>query len=244
MSAASVAPVRVDGGYQALAEAGHELRTPITIIRGHLELLGENVEPAELNATIALVIDELDRLGAMVDGLSMLATAELPPALDLERLEVDEVIGQLREKVGALARRDWRVSCRSAGTVVADRQRLIQAVLELATNAIRHTGDGDRIEVGAAGSAATLRLWVRDFGPGIAEVDHDRIFERYVRGPNSAGRGSGLGLPIVRAIAEAHGGHVELVSRPGGGAKFTVVLPCPSTVPCTPVSTIGRPAPR
>jgi signal transduction histidine kinase len=117
--------------------------------------------------------------------------------------------------------------------VHADGQRLTQALLQLADNAVRHTGEDDEIAIGSAlDPRGGVRLWVRDTGSGVAPQDRDRIFERFARARDAQGRtgeGSGLGLAIVTAIAQAHGGGVELESTPapapGHGATFTLVLP-------------------
>ncbi len=113
------------------------------------------------------------------------------------------------------------------GRIVGDRQRLTQAVIQLAQNATQHTGEGDVIAIGSAIADGEARLWVRDSGPGIDEAEQERIFERFAR--TAAGRrrseGAGLGLSIVRAIAEAHRGRVEVSSRPGAGATFAIVVP-------------------
>jgi signal transduction histidine kinase len=98
--------------------------------------------------------------------------------------------------------------------------------MQLAANAAVHTHEGDAIAFGSAVEAAEARFWVRDEGPGIAPEDQEAIFERFQRrGADRRADGAGLGLPIVRAIAEAHGGRVELESAPGAGALFTVVVP-------------------
>jgi two-component system OmpR family sensor kinase len=111
--------------------------------------------------------------------------------------------------------------------ILADRHRLTQAVMGFAQNAVQHTGDGDPIWIGTAVRGGEALLWVRDSGPGIPFADQERVFERFARASASRRRsaGAGLGLAIARAIAEAHGGRVELSSRPGAGAMFTVVVP-------------------
>jgi signal transduction histidine kinase len=106
-----------------------------------------------------------------------------------------------------------------AGRLRGDRQRLTQAVMNLAHNAVQHTGEGDVIALGSAHDGDIARIWVADSGPGVPEADRERIFERF------AGDGTGLGLAIVRTIAAAHGGRVELVSEQGEGARFEIVLP-------------------
>ena len=211
-----------------LHDAGHELRTPITIVRGHLELLEEDAE--ERAGTVALVIDELDRMSRMVNDLLLLARAEEPGFLELGTVDVGELTDDLQTKVSALAPREWIVESRGTGILGADRQRLTQALIQLADNAAQHTSEGDSIALGSAVANGEVRFWVRDRGPGIALEEQSRIFDRFSQGTGSRGReGAGLGLAIVKAIAEAHGGRVELYSRPGAGATFTVVLPAAQT---------------
>jgi two-component system, OmpR family, sensor kinase len=207
-----------------ISDAGHELRTPITIVRGHLELLDD--DPKERAETIELVTDELDRMGRLVNDLLLLAKAQRPDFLQPEPIEADEFTRELFAKASALAGRDWRLSEVASGRIVADRQRLTQAVMNLSQNAVNHTGDRDAVELGSTIANGSVSLWVRDTGPGVAEEDRRRIFERFARGSEARRTdGSGLGLAITQAIAEAHHGRVELDSRPGAGARFTIVIP-------------------
>lgn len=206
-------------------DAGHELRTPITIIRGHLELLGD--DPEEQRETIELVMDELDRMSRFVDDLLLLAKAEQPNFLTLETVDVNSLTEELFSKAKALASRDWRLENKGTGRIIADRQRLTQAIMNLAQNATQHTTESDVIALGSVLINGNVRFWVRDTGTGIAFADQKRIFERFARTSDSRRRseGAGLGLAIVRAIAEAHAGQVILFSRPGVGSMFTVVIP-------------------
>jgi two-component system, OmpR family, sensor kinase len=220
---------RLEGAFAAqrafVSDAGHELRTPITIVRGHLELLGD--DPAEREETVALVTDELDRMARIVDDLLLLAKAEQPDFLQPGPLDLDVLTDELFAKAQALAERDWKLTGNGAGRVVADRQRLTQAVMQLAQNAVQHTRPGDRIALGSSYAPTSVRLWVADSGPGVPDGERDRIFERFHRA-NDGGRrsdGAGLGLAIVRAIADAHGGRVELDTRAGHGATFTLIIP-------------------
>ena len=208
-----------------VSDAGHELRTPITIIRGHLELMGD--DPQERRETVALVTDELDRMSRFVDDLLLLARAEQGDFLHLADVDLDVLTEELLAKAVALAPRDWRLEGSATGRLVADRQRLTQAVMQLAVNAAQHTSDGDRIGLGTSVENGHARLWVSDTGPGVPEEERERIFERFARAGSARRRsdGAGLGLAIVRAIAEGHGGRVELLSRPGQGSTFTVVVP-------------------
>ncbi|WP_101832881.1 sensor histidine kinase [Frankia canadensis] len=208
-------------------DAGHELRTPITIIRGHLELLGD--DPDDRAETVALVLDELDRMSRMVDDLLVLAKAEQPDFLRREPVDLAGFTTDLFVKTRALAPRGWRLAAVGDGRVLADRQRLTQALLQLAQNAAEHTRTGDTIAIGSAADDRAARFWVADSGPGVSPADRARIFERFARGasarpPSPAGGGAGLGLAIVRAIATAHGGTVRVSGEPGAGATFTLEL--------------------
>lgn len=219
---------RLEGSFEGqrrfLDDAGHELRTPITIARGHLELLGD--DPAEKEETVAIVLDELTRMSRMVNDLLLLAKAEKPDFLELEPVDLDVLTDELAAKTAKLGDRAWVLESRAEGLALADRQRLTQAVVQLAQNAVQHTRPGDEIALGSWVEGDELRLWVRDRGPGVSEQEQARVFERFVRARGNRHRdGAGLGLSIVRAIAEAHGGRVELRSRPGSGALFTLVLP-------------------
>jgi signal transduction histidine kinase len=208
-----------------LDDAGHELRTPLTIIRGHLELEGD--DPDERRATRDVVLDELDRMGRIVEDLLVLARAEHPDFLRLEDVDLDLLTGELFAKCRALAERDWRLGGTGVGIVRADRQRLTQAVMNLADNAVRHTAPGDAIELGSALRGGEATIWVADTGPGIPLDQQERIFERFARAGDGGRRPgtAGLGLAIVRSIARAHGGRVALASHPGAGTRFSVTVP-------------------
>jgi two-component system OmpR family sensor kinase len=208
-----------------VSDAGHELRTPITIVRGHLELLGD--DPLEREETLALVTDELDRMARFVEDLLLLAKAEQGDFLHVAPLDLDVLTDELYNKAKALADRDWRLAGSGTGRLTADRQRITQAIMQLAQNAAQHTRDGDRISLGSAINNGVAMLWVADTGPGIPKEEREEIFERFHRGGAGPRRsdGAGLGLSIVRAIAEAHGGRVDLDSREGAGATFTLMVP-------------------
>ena len=205
-------------------DAGHELRTPITIIRGNLELLGD--DPTDRQEAVAIMTDELDRMTRMVNDLLLLARAQRPDFLALEIVDVAALTSDLFSKAGALADRGWELEGVGQGRIEADGQRLTQAVMQLAQNATEHTQPGQRIWLGSAVADGVAQFWVRDEGPGVSPRDAGAIFDRFSRGSRTRRTdGAGLGLSIVRAIAEAHGGRVLLDSTPGTGAKFTVVVP-------------------
>jgi signal transduction histidine kinase len=209
---------------QFVDDAGHELRTPITIIRGHLELLEE--EPQQRRETIALVTDELERMARIVNDLVILAKHQQPDFLDLKEVDLGGLTKEVYAKATALASRRWQLENVGDARIVADPQRVTQAMIQLAENAVNHTAEGDLIIFGSTVASEEARFWIRDTGPGIPRSEQERIFRRFAR--RRGGRrsdGAGLGLAIVRAIAEAHGGKVEVRSQPGAGAMFTVVIP-------------------
>jgi signal transduction histidine kinase len=168
-------------------------------------------------------------MSRFVEDLLTLAKAERGDFIRPENLDLDALTEELMAKAAGLGDRRWEFDGIGAGVIVADRQRLTQAIMSLAQNAVEHTASGDRIAIGSALAGGEARLWVADTGPGVAPADRERIFERFARAGGSRRRseGAGLGLAIVRAIAEAHGGRVELDTAPGRGAKFTLVIPIP-----------------
>jgi two-component system OmpR family sensor kinase len=212
-----------------IRDMSHELRTPIAIVRGHVELLAEEgaLEPDERREAYKLVTDELSRMTRLVEELLELTRAERPDFLRLQTVRIGKLAEELVAKASSMAPRDWVLDGTSPRMVVADPQRLTQAIVGIVDNAIKHTDDGDRIALGAAVNGTEARLWVRDTGPGISEDDQRAIFERFQRGRETRRRydGSGLGLAIARAIAEAHGGRIELQSMPDAGARFDLIIP-------------------
>ncbi len=210
---------------QLLNDVGHELRTPITIIRGHLELMGTT--PEEQQETLDIVIDELDRMNRFIDELLLLAKAERPDFLLPEPIDLRGFTEELFSKITALGDRRWQLDAVGDGQLMGDRQRLTEAIVNLAQNATQHTQVGEIIALGSSRRYGQVKLWVRDTGEGIDLADQDRIFQRFVRGKSCYARsdGSGLGLAIVQAIVQAHGGIIQLSSQPDQGALFTLLLP-------------------
>ncbi|MEO0408739.1 MAG: HAMP domain-containing sensor histidine kinase [Cyanobacteria bacterium P01_A01_bin.135] len=206
-------------------DASHELRTPITIIQGHLELMED--DPAEQQEALELVMDELGRMTRFINELLLLAKSERPDFLKLETIDVAALTDDIQRKAVGLASRNWQFDTCATGTVVGDRGRIAGAWLNLVNNAVQHTQDTDTIEIGSAINGSQARFWVRDSGPGISPQDQARIFDRFARVSNAyrSSEGAGLGLAIVKAIAETHHGHVELTSQQGMGSTFTLVLP-------------------
>jgi two-component system OmpR family sensor kinase len=206
-----------------LNDVSHELRTPITIIRGHLELMNAD-DPADARAVRALGIDEVDRMSRIVEDLMTLAKADRPDFVQLASVAAADLTTSVVDKARALGDREW--SCEEIATVTvhADAQRVTQAWLQLAANAVKFSEPGSAITLGSSASGRELELWVTDHGTGIATQDLESVFERFSQ-VSPASEGAGLGLPIVAAIARAHGGCVRVVSTPGAGSTFTIVLP-------------------
>jgi signal transduction histidine kinase len=205
-------------------DASHELRTPITVIQGQLDVLGD--DPEERGKTLEIVMDELDRMSRFVTDLLLLARADQPDFLALGSVDVSTLSEEVFTKAKSLATRDWRMDATGSGFMIGDRQRLTQALIQLAQNAVQHTHEGEVISLGSSVSDGRVRFWVTDTGPGIPPSEQSHIFDRFHRGhPRASSEGAGLGLSIVRAIAEAHHGRVELNSRLGEGSSFTIVIP-------------------
>jgi signal transduction histidine kinase len=207
-------------------DAGHELRTPITIVRGHLELMGD--DPAEREETVRLVTDELDRMSRIVEDLLLLAKAERPDFVTPEPVQLAELTADVFVKARTLGDRHWELAEVADGEAQLDPQRITQAMVQLAQNAVQHTAPGQSIRIGSRVTGVSIELYVADSGPGVQPQDAEVIFERFRRGTSrrgTRGSGAGLGLSIVRAIAEGHrGGRVGLRQTPGGGATFVIVL--------------------
>nr|WP_232328475.1 ATP-binding protein [Kibdelosporangium sp. MJ126-NF4]CEL22472.1 two component sensor kinase [Kibdelosporangium sp. MJ126-NF4]CTQ89328.1 two component sensor kinase [Kibdelosporangium sp. MJ126-NF4] len=208
---------------QFLDDAGHELRTPITIVRGHLELMGD--DPAERAEVVRLCTDELDRMARMVDDLLLLAKAQQPDFVRFAVASVPELTSDIDAKVRAMADRRWVLESLGEGEARLDEHRVTQAMVQLAQNAVQHTSPGDEIRIGSALTTDRVYFWVTDTGDGVDEAEVDRIFERFARGADGARDGAGLGLAIVKAIADAHNGAVIVFPAPDGGATFRLELP-------------------
>lgn len=207
-------------------DAGHELRTPITVIRGNLELMGD--DPEDRADTVALVTDELDRMSRIVDDLLDLAKAEQPDFIQSAPMDLGEFTNDLAAKAAALDDREWRVESADHVVIEADRHRLNQAMMNLIRNAAEHSPAGTRVRIGSRLDwRGRVHLWVGDEGEPIPPEDRERIFDRFARAETERRKteGAGLGLAIVAAIAEAHGGEVEVDVPEAGGNVFTIVIP-------------------
>ncbi|GAA3761203.1 ATP-binding protein [Microbacterium kribbense] len=215
----------VDVQRQLLDDVRHELKTPITIVRGHLELM-DAADPADVASTRALGMAELDRMTRLVEDIDMLATVEGGEHFTMLEVDVAALTRRVGELVGVIPGHVWGVQAVADVRVQGDPDRLLQAWLQLADNAAKYTPVGSGIELGSIATHDEVRLWVCDHGQGIEPAVRHRIFRRFDRagGKRSVG-GSGLGLAIVDAIVKAHNGTCEVTETPGGGATFTLRLP-------------------
>lgn len=215
---------------QLLDDVGHELRTPVTIINGHLELMDPS-DPDDVAQSRDIAMDELGRMSLLINDLVTLAKSNRMDFLQVEPTEVGKLLDDVLDKARGLGPRQWRVDYRTEATVSLDPVRTTQAVLQLCANAVKFSAEGSRIGLGNeivrdGQGNTTLRWWVSDAGIGIQAQDLERIFERFGRGQNSVrSSGSGLGLNIVQAIAETHGGRVWVNSEPGKGSTFYIDMP-------------------
>ena len=223
-----------------LSDVSHQLRTPLTVARGHLEVLhrGGAEDPGEVRDTISVVLDELDHMKALVERLLMLGRVLEPDFLEVELVDLRTFMADLTEAARVLARRHWSAPPAPDVVLPVDEAKLRGALLNLIDNAVHATRDGDEIEVRAERrSDGAVALTVADSGPGIPDEERAGVMARFARPAAADTEGSGLGLAIVKAVAEAHGGTLTLDGSRLGGLGATIVMP-PARV-LEPVETVG-----
>lgn len=209
---------------QLVADASHELRTPVTSLRTNIELLladEHQLSEAERRRMLADVVEQSEELSSLVGDLIELARGDLP-AESVEEVELDQIVAESVER----ARRNFPEIAFQVGlvptTVSGVPERLGRAVNNLLDNAARHSPAGGVVEVDVGPAGVT----VRDHGAGIDQADIPHVFDRFFRGAGARGRqGSGLGLAIVRQVATQHGGSVTAGNAPDGGAVFNLRVP-------------------
>ena len=214
-----------------VGDASHELRTPLTVIRGQLEVLAAQRDPSaeEVARVERLVSAEVARMSRLADDLLLLTAAEQGRFLRLEEFELPAFIEDLWAGAAATADRRFELGPIPSGVIVADPDRLAQALRNLIANAVSHTSPQSgriRLEVEDLGGGR-LRFELADDGPGIPADQLERVFDRFYRTDASRSReggGAGLGLAIVKAIAQAHGGRALARRRSGRGALFVLEL--------------------
>jgi signal transduction histidine kinase len=222
----------LDDQRRFLQDAAHQLRTPITIALGHAELIASAVEsqPAQLAEDIDVVVGELNRLRRISERLLIIAAAADPAFLHPEPVALDQLVAELIRRWQPAADRCWRIGRLDQVIVPADRERLGLALDALLENAVRHTLSTDVIQLSVIRDypGRPARILVADTGGGIAADQVPLIFDRFSTGDDGQHRGTGLGLPLVRAVARAHGGNVTVSSTAGEGSAFELTLPVPA----------------
>ena len=215
-----------------IADASHELRTPLTAMRSFLELLSGEAgkkaktrqeflaESEEQLSRLEWITTNLLDLSRLDSGITVLEAEEIDAKSVLESAAAAFIHSALENGVELKLEPD-----ESGLKIAADWKLLELALSNLLDNALKFTPEGGEIRLGARGEGDTARLWVRDTGPGISPDDLERIFDRFYRGANAPVRGSGLGLAMVKSVAEAHGGTAYADSTPGEGATLTIEIP-------------------
>jgi signal transduction histidine kinase len=200
--------------------ASHELRTPVTVARGYTELIRDAHADPQVAQDATVVLDELDKLERISARLLTLARVDEQSTLKPTVVSLDALLERSVTRWRAAADRDWRLS-RCAAVVIADAARLETALDSVVENAVRHTEKGGRIELAACRDGESVVIEVRDDGQGIPSDQLPFVFESFRTG----GAGTGMGLAIVKAIVEAHGGAVSAENLPAGGAAIRLRIP-------------------
>jgi len=213
-----------------VADASHELRTPLAAVRAYAELFdrGAAERPEDLARSMSGIAREAERMSLLVDDLFLLARIDEGRPLDREPVDLAAVVAEAVDAAHVVEPdRPLEVAVQPA-TVIGDRARLRQVIDNLFSNVRAHTPPGTPVSIGLQPVDGRVELRVSDRGPGLSEEDASHVFERFYRVDGSRARASGgvgLGLAIVSAVAEAHGGEAVAEETPGGGATFVVSLP-------------------
>ena len=216
----------VEAQRNLLDDVGHELRTPIAVVRGHLELT-DPADPEDVRQTQLLALDELDRMGMLVGDLILLAKSVQSDFVTPVDTDVAELTELVFDKSLALGERRWKMESAAFTRAMVDPTRITQAWLQLVANAVRYSEHCSTVSLGSAVRDGHLQMWVRDEGIGIAPEDIDLVRQRFKRtaGAQKLASGTGLGLSIVETIVAAHGGRLDILSEVGRGSVFTMVIP-------------------
>ncbi|MEA2591795.1 MAG: two-component system, OmpR family, sensor kinase, partial [Actinomycetota bacterium] len=209
-----------------LSDASHELRTPMTVVRGQLELLAMDVESLTGRRSMSIAIEELDRMGRIVEDLLLLARLDEGMTLARDSVEVELVVGEALLRT-IMDSGDVRVQVAPELCILGDADRLLQVLTNLVANAVRH-GRNAPISVRGWPEGEYVKIEVADRGPGISPEDLPHVFERLYRGSKARSEspgGAGLGLAIAASLVKAMDGWVEVTSTLGLGTTFTVTLP-------------------
>jgi signal transduction histidine kinase len=221
----------LDREHAFLSDASHELMTPLTIARGHLEMLGRgspDLGSATVSETRDVVLAELGRMERIVDRLLLVERASSPAFLRLVPADAADFVTTVFRRWPAAVDRRWVLGAVAPGRIGVDADQLTQAIDLVIENAVAFTQPGDTIAIGSRVVQGNLVIRVRDTGKGIDPQALPHIFERFFRGDIGRSRrtgGAGLGLSVARAVVLAHGGEIRATSAPGSGATFEITLP-------------------
>jgi signal transduction histidine kinase len=225
-------PIRVAVQRQRdfVADAAHELRTPLAIMRTVGEVGMASPSTEDLQATVAQMLSENQHLTRLVEDLSLLARTDTDTvAIDRRPVDLSSLVADTTEELRFLAEEQGvalDTDLQGDVQVTGDTLRLRQLLLILLDNSLKHTPPGGTVNVQLGAHGSRARLQVTDSGKGIDPEDLARIFDRFYRADESrTGEGSGLGLAIAKWIVDAHGGHIQAGNAPPMGAVFTVTLP-------------------
>jgi two-component system, OmpR family, sensor kinase len=213
-----------------LADASHELRGPLMVIRGNLDLLKMELSKRDRRDSAREATEEVDRMSRLVSDLLFLAEADSQETVDRRPVELSLLLREILERAEGLdaGAHELLLDINEPTTITGDRDRLTQMIWNLVHNALRYTPEGGRISLSLRNNGRVAELVVADTGVGIAPEHLPRIFERFYRVDRARSRSqdsTGLGLAIVKQIAEAHGGQLRVRSRLGQGSDFTIALP-------------------
>jgi signal transduction histidine kinase len=203
----------------------HELRTLITICRGHLDVLEPGASEREVRDVKETLVSVLSLMTRLVEDLTILEKLRGGVQLEMESLSVDDFVGIVERQVAPILGNRLTVECRADGArLLADPQRLTQALLNLLRNAAEHAQGDCLVRLRVELESSSCRFEVADEGGGLAPGEEHVVFESFRTGSSPAA-GTGLGLSIVQAVARAHGGDCGVVNRPGQGATFWMTIP-------------------
>ena len=216
----------VEAQRNLLDDVGHELRTPIAVVRGHLELT-DPTDPEDVHQTQLLTIDELDRMGVLIDDLILLAKSAQSDFITPVDTDVAELTEMVFDKSLALGERRWQLESAAFTRAMIDPTRITQAWLQLVANAVKYSSHCSTVRLGSAVRDGRLLMWVGDEGIGIAAEEIEMVRQRFKRtaGAQKMSSGTGLGLSIVETIVAAHGGRLDIRSEVGEGSVFTMTIP-------------------